>query len=58
MEEHPEHWRHTLMGRDFWQDAKQYENKISQELDIGKVDHLYGFDPSHKSGHFLSGAYH
>ncbi|OOQ83749.1 hypothetical protein PEBR_33376 [Penicillium brasilianum] len=34
MEEHPEHWRNTLMGWDFWQDAKQYEDKISQELDI------------------------
>lgn len=39
MEEHPEHWRHTLMGWDFWQDAKQYEDKISKELDIGKVNH-------------------
>jgi hypothetical protein len=38
MEEHPQHWRHTLMGYDFWQDAKQYEDKIRQELDIGKVD--------------------
>lgn len=24
------------MGWDFWQDAKQYEDKISKELDIGK----------------------
>ncbi|KAF3384919.1 hypothetical protein F1880_001778 [Penicillium rolfsii] len=34
MEEHPRHWRHTLMGYEFWRDAKQYEDKISQELDI------------------------
>ncbi len=36
MEDHPQHWRDTLMGWDFWQDAKQYEDKISKELDIGK----------------------
>ncbi|KAJ5175728.1 uncharacterized protein N7482_001605 [Penicillium canariense] len=34
MGEHPAHWRDSLMGWDFWQDATQYEDNISKELDI------------------------
>lgn len=52
------------MGYDFWQDAKQYEDKISQELNIGKVDHEHEhgshflFGPSHMSRHCISEACH
>ncbi|KAJ5778732.1 hypothetical protein N7520_001978 [Penicillium odoratum] len=38
MDDHPEHWRHTLMGWDFWKDAAVYEeqcrdNKLHEERD-------------------------
>ena len=36
MDEHPEHWKNTLMGVDFWRDAVDYEAELSESLDISK----------------------
>ncbi|KAJ5929845.1 hypothetical protein N7454_006795 [Penicillium verhagenii] len=32
MDDHPEHWRLTLMGWDFWKDATLYEEQRNSEL--------------------------
>ncbi|KAJ5580297.1 uncharacterized protein N7459_006282 [Penicillium hispanicum] len=34
MDEHPDHWKDTLLGPGFWEDAGDYEAQLSKGLDI------------------------
>lgn len=37
MDEHPTHWKDTLMGWDFWYDAVEYQEKLSQDVEPGMI---------------------
>lgn len=49
MDDHPDHWRCTLMGWDFWKDAEAYQERLSNPaLNEGKTffnlsRHLFHF---------------
>lgn len=36
IEDHPLHWRATLLGEDFWKDAEEYNQRTSNDIDYGE----------------------
>lgn len=36
IEDHPLHWRATLLGEDFWKDAEEYNQRTSNDIDHGE----------------------
>lgn len=40
IEDHPEHWKSTLLGLDFWKDAEIHNQPIHDDIEAGKSEYL------------------
>lgn len=40
IEDHPEHWKSTLLGIDFWKDAEIQNQPIHDDIEAGKSEPL------------------
>jgi len=37
MEDHPDHWKSTLLGEDFWKDAEAFNRVTNDEIEAGEI---------------------
>ena len=38
MEDHPDHWKSTLLGEDFWKDAEAFNQVVNDDIEAGEFD--------------------
>lgn len=36
IDDHPHHWRATLLGEDFWKDAEEFNERTNNDIDEGE----------------------
>ncbi|OJJ83991.1 uncharacterized protein ASPGLDRAFT_126845 [Aspergillus glaucus CBS 516.65] len=50
MEDHPDHWKSTLLGEDFWKDAEVFNQVVNDDIEAEQILHKFPFNLGPEQG--------